>query len=365
MSERKLFSVAAYIRRKLVMVAAYVRRHFKILMVFLSVGIPLILLYCLYPLSFDKTFNGRAYYLFFIWLLVLEFALDWDKYGSKTSNEPVKSKFAFGLALTLPTCYVIVSNFFGLNAAISELTRLSGIISPSLKDYIARLDFIPLATEFLVFAVLFAVVILCAYRLKGLKDFLLPIAMLGAIGVMSMLNLLFPLFAPFQILVPVTATLSAGVLNFMGYHTYLMQNPSTFVPNLFASNSVGSAVFSIAWPCAGIDSLVIYTVVILLFLKKASIPRIHKVIYFAIGAAVTYFINILRIVSIFIIGINKGDVWVFHDYYAQLYSTTWIVCYPLIIIGSRVLWSKLRHRKPSSKETIVKLEASGADLTSS
>jgi thaumarchaeosortase len=131
---------------------------------------------------------------------------------------------------------------------------------------------------------------------------------------------------------------------------------------LFAGNSVGSTGFQIVWPCAGVDSLLIYTVVILLFLKKANIPRIHKAIYFVIGAGVTYFINILRIVTMFIIGINKGDVWGFHDFYGQLYSTTWIVCYPLIIIGTRILWSKLR--KSNSKEAIVKLEPSGTDLAS-
>ena len=117
---------------------------------------------------------------------------------------------------------MVASNFFGLNAAIRELTRLSGIISPSLPDYADRLNFTPLATEFLVFTVLFAVIIFCAYRLKGLKDFSLPIALLGVVGATSMINLLAPTFLPFQILVPTTAQLSANVLGFMGYTTYLV-----------------------------------------------------------------------------------------------------------------------------------------------
>jgi exosortase/archaeosortase family protein len=369
MSKRKLFSVAAYVKRKLSSVAAYIRGHiiyFKILMVFLSVGIPLIVLFCLYPASFDRTFNGRAYYMFFVWLLVLEFALDWDKYGPKIPDRPLRSKIAFGIAFALPTCYVIASNFFGLNGVISELTRWSGIISPTVADYAARLEFMPLATEFIAFAVLFAVVILCMYRLKGLKDFLLPIAMLVAIGAISMINLLFPFgnFTPFQILVPATTTLAAGILNLMGYHTYVMGTVN-YTPTLLAYNSTGQWGAQIAWPCAGVDSLIIYTVVILLFMKKATIPRLHKAIYFVIGAAVTYFINILRIVLIFVIGVNGGDVWFFHDNYAQLLSITWIVCYPLIIIGSRVLWSKLKHRNSSSDEPIAKLNSSTADLASS
>ncbi|HEX9861723.1 MAG TPA: exosortase/archaeosortase family protein [Candidatus Bathyarchaeia archaeon] len=328
MSEHKLFLATA---------------HFKIFLIALSLAIPLAVLYFLYPLSFDKTFNGRAYYMFFIWLVVLEFALDWDKYKSETSKMDVKRVVAFGLALVLPTVYVVASNFFGLNAAIRELTRLSGIISPSLADYVDRLNFTPLATEFLVFAVLFAVIILCAYRLKGLKDFLLPIALLGVVGSMSMINLLSPSFLPFQIIVPTTARLSADVLNLMGYITYLMPSRD-FMPALFVSDpaSMLSWQARIAWPCAGVESLMLYTIIMLLFLKKSDIPRLHKVIYFAVGAAVTYFINILRIVTLFIIGLNGGEVWVFHDYYGQFYSAIWIMTYPLIIIGSQVLWSKYK-----------------------
>jgi exosortase/archaeosortase family protein len=80
----------------------------------------------------------------------------------------------------------------------------------------------------------------------------------------------------------------------------------------------------------------------LLFLKKSDIPRLHKAIYFAVGAAVTYFINILRIVTLFLLGLSGGDVWTFHDYYGQFYSAIWIMTYPLIIIGSQALWSKYK-----------------------
>jgi exosortase/archaeosortase family protein len=93
----------------------------------------------------------------------------------------------------------------------------------------------------------------------------------------------------------------------------------------------------IAWPCAGIESLLLYAVIMLLFLKKSELPRLHKVIYFAVGAGVTYFINILRIVTLFIIGLNGGDVWTFHDYYGQLYSAAWIMFYPLMIIAIQIL----------------------------
>ena len=58
-------------------------------------------------------------------------------------------------------------------------------------------------------------------------------------------------------------------------------------------------------------------------------------IIFVIGAVGTYIVNILRIVSIYVIAINQGDWRTFHDYYGELYSITWIIAYLLIIILSR------------------------------
>lgn len=329
MSGHKFFLAVACLRQY--------SHYFRIVLVFLSIVIPLAVLYFLDPLMFNRAFNGRAYYLFFVWLVVLEFVLDWDKYGAKTVNNSVKRNLAFGVALMLPTCYVIASKFFGLNAAIVEMFRPFGIISP-------WLDNTPITMEFVAFTVLFAIIILLSYGRRGLADFSLPIALLGAVAVYHMINILYPYgdFAPFQFIVPTTTTLSADVLNLMGYQTKVLLNPTNPMPQLYAWNSEAVWGFQIAWPCAGVESLLIYTVVILLFLKKSNIRWLHRVIYFAIGAIVTYFINVLRIVTIFILALNQQDYKTFHDYNGMLYSAIWIVSYPLIIIGSRALWNKLK-----------------------
>jgi exosortase/archaeosortase family protein len=329
MSEHELFSATSFLKRH--------STYFKILLIFSSVAVPLLILYYVYAPSFDKTFNGRAYYLFFVWLIVLEYALDWDRYKPETSRMSSRRIFAFGLALLLPTVYVIVSNFLGFNALIMDFFRTNGVVSP-------WLDNTPLAIEYLVFATLFALVILFAYKLKGLAGFSLSIALLGVVGAILTINILYPYggFTPFQILVPATATLSADALNLMGYQTRLLFSSGSLTPTLIVRDSTAYWGGQIAWPCAGVESLLLYTVIMLLFLKKADFPRFHKVVYFAVGAAVTYFINILRIVTICLIGLNNGDVWTFHDYYGQLYSAIWIMSYPLIIIGSQILWSKHR-----------------------
>jgi exosortase/archaeosortase family protein len=140
--------------------------------------------------------------------------------------------------------------------------------------------------------------------------------------------------------------LAANVLNLMGYRTQLLGFTNN-MPTLAVWGSKGGvpAAFQVAWPCSGVDSLLIYTITILLFLKKSAISRVVRIIYFVIGALVTYFINVLRVVTIFVIAANGGGIGPFHRYYGSLYSITWIVSYPLIIIGSRILWSKIKSRK--------------------
>jgi len=315
-------------------------------MIFLSFAIPLAILYYVDAQSFEKTWKGRTFYMFFIWLFIIELILNWEKYKLKTVNKPnIARIIILGAVLTLPTVYVIIANFCSLNAGIIELARQYGM-EPTWADSM------PLSIEYLVFTILYALIILLAYGWSGLKDFSLSAAIPGAIGAIYIIDNFYPYgsFTPFQIFVQPTATLAANVLNLMGYQTRFLPPEMPGVPNLVAWNSVGYTNFGIAWPCSGVESLLIYTVTILLFLRKSAISWIQKIIYFVIGAGVTYLINILRIVTIFVISINTGGGYTpqakqFHEFLGPFYSIIWIVAYPLIIIGSGILWSKIRGKR--------------------
>jgi hypothetical protein len=53
----------------------------------------------------------------------------------------------------------------------------------------------------------------------------------------------------------------------------------------------------------------------------------------------------LRIATIFMIGVGGGDINPFHNYYGPLYSISWIISYPLIIIATRALWTRVVPRR--------------------
>jgi exosortase/archaeosortase family protein len=147
-------------------------------------------------------------------------------------------------------------------------------------------------------------------------------------------------------IVPATATLASMVLNQLGYVTTLSFQGN--VPHLRAYmpgvplNAFSIAGAGIDWPCSGIESLIIYTIVMIFFLRSSVKRWPSRIVYFVIGAVIVYFINILRIVTIFIIGVGGGNIWPFHDYYGPFYSIIWITSYPLIIIGSQMLWKRIR-----------------------
>jgi len=323
--------------------------------ILLAFAIPIFILYCLYPTSFLPTWTGtwerRVYYLFFLWLFSLETILNWEELRMKQFRLRSIRTIAIIVALCLPMIYVVIANFFGLNNLIVNIAKENGIK----QDWA---DLMPLSTEYLVFAFFFAFIVVLLQGRRGLKDYSLSTCFLVSMGAIYMINNVYPFgkFTPFQILVHPTALLAANVLSFMGYRTYMSftYNDPTFgsLTNLGIRNAQGDYVaFGIAWPCAGVESLMLYTITILLFLKKSPIPLIHKIIYFIIGAVVTYFINVLRIVTIYVIAINKGDWGLFHDYYGQLYSIVWIISYPLIIVGIQTLWGKFKSWRLERKES--------------
>jgi thaumarchaeosortase len=91
----------------------------------------------------------------------------------------------------------------------------------------------------------------------------------------------------------------------------------------------------ISWACAGVQSLFLFVLIIAVFFKKSSISSFRKLAYFVIGLFGTFFVNVLRIFSYFIILLNYGTnaATDFHNTYGEMYFFTWIFMYILLIIG--------------------------------
>ncbi len=314
----------------------------------IAFAIPLLWLYLLEPTTFELMWKGRTFELFFIWLISLELVLGWEDFPKDKIRTLVSARTAiFAAALTLPALYVAASYFWGLNEVIFNWATASGI---------TWANAMALSTEYLAFAAMFSAIVLLSFGIKGLKAFSVSAFFLLVVGAIYAIDNIYPYgqFTPFQIFVPTTTALSSAILSLMGYTTSLSYEQTSAqgnMPLLTATNPAthASATFSIAWPCAGIESFLIFTVVVLLFLKRMPISLKGKIGYFALGAAVTYIINAFRIVNIFSAGIVYGEnsvqVQDIHFYYGPLYAVAWIVSYPLLILVSQSLWHRIRKGK--------------------
>jgi len=319
-------------------------------------AVPFAWLYVLEPATFDLMWKGRTFELFFLWLIGLELILGWEELEPERLGKVASARtFALAAAMVLPTLYVAASYYWGLNSAITNWSIQNHITQGlTAQEALSWEQSMPLAVEYFVFAALFCAIIYMSFSFKGLKSFSVPAFFMVLVGLIYIIDNIFPYgqFTPFQIFVPTTTNLAAVILNAMGYSTSITYSQNMpYLTSTDPHNLAATTTFSIAWPCAGIESFLIFTVVILLFMKRMNISLKAKVGYFVFGVAVTYVINALRIVSIFLIGMGGGNIDNFHFYYGPLYAVTWIVFYPLIILGSQSLWHKIRKPKPSATAT--------------
>lgn len=289
---------------------------------------PLIILYFIDSESFSIMYPGRAMYIFFIWLASFKLAFHWEKIQVR----PVSKAFLI-FAGFLPTLCVIIYSVMLNHMGLTELMLISKYPDSS----VAKQMYFTLSMEYIGFAALAALSVLVFYKPSSI-GFHTPAFFLGTVGMVFLVDWAFPggYFTPFQALVSPTAQAAASVMNLMGYKTGLYNvidktyGPLVYMRVYDPERHVYKGL-GIAWPCAGVESLILYTVTISTFLQALPASKRLKILYFAFGAIVTYAINIMRIITIFEIALNGGDIWIFHNYYGWLYSTSWIIVYPLII----------------------------------
>jgi exosortase/archaeosortase family protein len=368
----------------------------------LSFTLPIATLYLLDPIFFESTWKGRTPHLIFLWLLFLELALAWRKLGEQQSAAPNWFKrVMIAIMAAAPIAYVFFLGinqngeglfFFGISSKIVELGNSIGIPFGRLPPMIEREWFPqvswPLSLEYIFFTVFFAASLLLMYGWRGPKRFSVSLFFIGATGGFYMIDTFYPYgtFTFLQALAPVTAYYVVNILNWLGYKTRIM-GLYQGMPVLDVAGLSGPPP-AIAWGCAGIQSLFIYTFVILFFLRnspfplsrkaiRVSIPKRLKLIFknkrisfllkweithtaiikfevllvnflrfvpiyiiVVIGAIGTFIVNVLRIVSFCIIGVDTGRsaADLFHKYYGELYFIAWVIAYLLIIIyGGQIL----------------------------
>jgi len=292
---------------------------------------------------FELTWKGRLFLFFFLWLFVLA-SISKHKSLEEIMAAGRKSRFRLLLILVcalIPLIYILGVNFLGWDQAITSVgDALRGEYWKANTTYYENslMGDWPLTLEYLVFAFSFLITVFLAYGRKGLKVFSLSAAIVVGTGIIYLVDTMYPAgtFTPLQALALPTVACASILLEFLGFNFYLTFTPASEAMPVIVMNIQGNMVPThVAWPYAGVHSLFLYTVFILLFFGNSNIAGFRKAIYFVVGLVGTFFVNVLRIVTYFVLLVGPGreTALTFHGVYGELYFFTWMLGYLLLILG--------------------------------
>jgi thaumarchaeosortase len=305
----------------------------KIVLVFAAFIVPLIILYVIDSGSFNYLWKGRAPYFLFLWLLLLEAILGWKNLQTEHTTFWTKKTGLAAVILLLLTIYAVGLNF-GLHSGIVELGKIVGVPAEQFGEWYLTHSWL-FSLEYIIFAVVFVASIWLLFGVQGLKSFAVSSFFIGGVGVFYMIDTFYPYgtFTVLQSFVPITVSGATSILNFLGYGTQTFSEGADGL-GLIVTGEVGKTYHAIvSWSCAGSHSLFLYSFMIMLFLRGTTISRMRKVVYVVVGAAGTFFVNILRIVAILVAGVNGGAslATTFHEFYGEFFFIAWMFIYLTII----------------------------------
>ncbi len=150
---------------------------------------------------------------------------------------------------------------------------------------------------------------------------------------------------PLQFVVPIYLQIDQGVVNFIDKAITNIgpenpdnpANPANAKDNLLILNGLhGPFALKVYWPSAGVDSMILFTLVMLAFMLKMEIPRKRKIIYFIIGAFGTAVVNVTRITSLslyaLVVTTNVSEWEAFHSVAGIMMFLPWLGIYLGIVM---------------------------------
>jgi len=322
--------------------------------------------------AFELTWKGRLFLLVFLWIFIVESAMDWKKFA----DEKPRNRYLMTASLILaaiPLVYVVAVNFLGLDLTVLSIGRnVFGIgVAGSANESLEFLSYQwPISFEYIVFAVFFTMAVFLAYKLKGLKALSISLVLLGGFGLAYLFDTIFPfgVFKPLAAFAVPTAATAAALFELLGYSVtliYPIHSAGSALPSLTVHVGRESATVAIAWACAGVQSLLLFTLIILVFFKKSDISAFRKLAYFIIGAFATFFVNVIRIYSIVMIMITEGQAagMAYHDIYGELYAVIWILAY-ILVIGFIQRFTLIERTKSAFRRVYSRLGTAANKLIS-
>jgi thaumarchaeosortase len=291
---------------------------------------PIIFTMIISPGIFILTWNvGRGEFLFAMVFIAAELI------GSKHQIDKKKLIPIIGL-LSLTIGYFIAIEYkipLGLKQTIIDA-------APSFN--VQQLDSWIFMWDFIVMSVYIGICLAILYGKKGYKIAPAGLLFLAGIAVILSLDAFFPkdTLGPLQYIVPTYLQIDQGVIRFID-NSIMELGPDTKLvtawDNTLTLNGLhGSIRLTVYWPSAGVHSMIIYSLLMLIFILKMKMPLKRKLGYFLMGTIGTAMVNIVRIISLSLFAlIVSADyvVWQpFHSIVGVIMFIPWLFIYVYSVI---------------------------------
>ncbi|MGQ9542941.1 MAG: exosortase/archaeosortase family protein [Candidatus Bathyarchaeia archaeon] len=241
----------------------------------------------------------------------------------------VKPNFSVMRVSIILASAIIFSSYFyvvyacGQSSLITKLGYGLGYVTkPQILSWSRVLDY-------LVYAVYIFMLITISLGFKSVKHFPTPIVFLSGMAFILLLDATFPYGSvkSLQIMVQPILAITVFLLRVVNVRVDYFGGES-----LAVWGNKGFLLIEIYWQCAGILSMIIYFLVIVILMLKLQTSVSRKLVYAFLGAVGTFFVNILRIFLIIYYGaFIDVNLRMFHESIGEVLFTVWIIFYLLLV----------------------------------
>ena len=311
-------------------------------------AIPVLVLFALAPETFELSWAGFGKLgrggLFFV-LFFLAFEL-WD--FRKTHKPRLKRPYVIAAIMILGLSLFYFAGV-GISPAFTELIysvgRALGAAGQVSNSWL-------MASDYFVMAVYLFLLAIVLFSVRGVRGVVTPIILSIGMLIFYLLDAFFPYgsIGPLQFW-------ANSIVASVGFLSWFFGLPIYGFSNLLTINGVhGFFRLAVYWPSVGVQSMLIYSLVMILLAAKLDSPLRRKVIYATIGVVGTIFLNVIRIFIIayygFAYAYTGQELDAFHNSIGEILFPIWIVAFLALVlhIEGRLANSKSRPTKAKSRK---------------
>ena len=309
--------------------ASRIKHHLKDADILLILSaIPIIILFLLAPETFELSWagfgklgrGGLFFVLFFLGFEILDFRN--VAHLRLSRGRKVVASVTVILALTYFGAVGVDQGFVNLVYSLGKVLGAAGQVSNSWL----------MSMDYLILTLYMAALAVVLFNLRALRAIVTPIVLGLGMLAFYLLDAFFPYgeIGPLQFWANFIVAGVALLSKLFGLPIYGLQNYLTI------AGTKGFFRLAVYWPSVGVQSMIIYSLVMIVVAAKLDAPLKRKLTYIVVGVAGTILLNVIRIFAIAYYGYAYATTGqqldAFHNSIGEILFPIWIAIFLVIVL---------------------------------